>query len=369
MLLHGTCCPVNRRNRAISCAVSFLRVSPPTTTTTILPPHPPFTALAAALHLAAKLGWTASQAIEWSAANGLKFVSAQPLRNWVGAVIEGRGAPGTSPDVAHSGIVFRQLFEPVSSTYTYFLADPVSREAILIDPVVEKAERDAQLARELGFKLVMALNTHVHADHISGTAKLKTIVPGLKSAIAGISGAAADVCLREGDRIFFGSRYLRVLSTPGHTDGCLSFVLDDDSAVFTGDALLIRGCGRTDFQQGSSERLYSSIHTKIFTLPASCVVYPGHDYNGNQRSTVGEEKAFNNRLGYGRTLEDFKGIMAGLNLPAPKQIDKAVPSNLIDGNEVMEAGRPADGVVLPPFCDRCRQDGGVPTTNAAAPKA
>jgi sulfur dioxygenase len=313
---------------------------------------------AAALCVARAKGWGAEEALAWAREKNLKFTSTQPLRNWVAAALASP-KPSAAADVAHGNLIFRQLFEPLSSTYTYLLGDPVTRQAVLIDPVVEKAERDAQAARELGLNVVVALNTHVHADHVSGTSRLKTFIPGLRSGIAGASGAAADLCLADGDVIPFGGRSLRVLSTPGHTDGCLSFLLDDNSAVFTGDALLIRGCGRTDFQQGSADRLYSSITGKIFTLPPACVVYPGHDYNGHLHSTVAEERVFNNRLGHGRTREDFIAIMAGLNLPAPKQLDRAVPANLRDGvEEVMEAGG-AGYAPVPPACERCRQDGGV----------
>jgi len=315
-----------------------------------------------ALYLGKKNQWSATHTFNWATANGAaaRFLGTQSLRNWLSMVL------GPAPPVQssmHGNIIFRQLFEPVSSTYTYLLGDPITHEAILIDPVVEKAERDANLVRELGLKLTIAANTHVHADHISGTAKLKTFLPHVKSAIAAVSGARADICLQEGDKIHFGNRYIRVLSTPGHTDGCLSFVLDDNTAVFTGDAVLIRGCGRTDFQQGSAEKLYHSITTKIFTLPDSCYLYPGHDYNGNLYSSVGEEKAYNNRLGYGRTLEQFKDIMANLNLAPPKQIDKAVPANMIDGNEVMEAGLPAPGTKMPEPCQRCRQDGNTSSSH------
>lgn len=320
-----------------------------------------------ALYLGSKQQWSANQTFNWAATNSssARFLGTQPLRNWLSFVL-GPASPVTN--TMHGNLIFRQLFEPVSSTYTYLLGDPVTREAIIIDPVVDKAERDANIVRELGLKLTIAANTHVHADHISGTAKLKTFLPHVKSAIAAVSGARADICLSEGDKISFGNRYVRVLSTPGHTDGCLSFVLDDNTAIFTGDALLIRGCGRTDFQQGSAEKLYGSITTKVFTLPDTCYVYPGHDYNGHLLSTVGEEKAYNNRLGYGRTLEQFKDIMANLNLAPPKQLDKAVPANLIDGNEVMEAGLPAPGTVLPLPCQACRQDGNTNASSSSSNK-
>uniref|UniRef100_H3AJ75 ETHE1 persulfide dioxygenase n=1 Tax=Latimeria chalumnae TaxID=7897 RepID=H3AJ75_LATCH len=149
------------------------------------------------------------------------------------------------------GLLFRQLFEPVSSTYTYLLADLGNKEALLIDPVLETADRDTKLVRDLGLKLIFAVNTHCHADHITGTGLLKKMIPGCRSVISQDSGAAADVHIKEGDTVKFGKFFLDVLSTPGHTDGCLTYVLNDKSMAFTGDALLIRGCGRTDFQQGT----------------------------------------------------------------------------------------------------------------------
>ncbi|XP_028678692.1 persulfide dioxygenase ETHE1, mitochondrial [Erpetoichthys calabaricus] len=228
-----------------------------------------------------------------------------------------------------SGLVFRQLFEPVSCTYTYLLADVKTKEAVLIDPVLETAERDAQLVKELGLKLKYAANTHCHADHITGTGLLKKMLPGCKSIISKHSGAKADITIDEGDTIKFGKFYLDSLSTPGHTDGCLTFVLNDKSMAFTGDALLIRGCGRTDFQQGSPNKLYQSIHQKIFTLPGECLVYPAHDYTGSTVSTVDEEKRLNPRLILKE--KEFVYVMNNLNLPKPDQIDFAVPANLMCG--------------------------------------
>jgi len=232
-------------------------------------------------------------------------------------------------------LIFRQLFEAESSTYTYILGCPSTKEAIIIDPVDLTAERDAQFIREMGLTLVYAVNTHVHADHVTGSGKLKQIfnvaeseLP-VRSVIAEVSGAQADVKVNDGDVISFGTRSVRVLSTPGHTDGCLSYVLDDNSMVFTGDALLIRGCGRTDFQQGSAETLYNSVHSKIFTLPDSCLVYPAHDYKGRTCSSVGEEKTHNLRLT--KPLEEFKEIMDNLGLPYPKKIDASLPANMVCG--------------------------------------
>lgn len=227
---------------------------------------------------------------------------------------------------AGRGLIFRQLFEPVSSTYTYLLADADTKEAVLIDPVLETANRDATLVKDLGLKMVYAANTHCHADHITGTGVLKKLLPGSKSVISKDSGAIADIHIQEGDHIKFGRYSLEVRSTPGHTDGCLTYVLNDKSMAFTGDALLIRGCGRTDFQQGCPNTLYHSVHSKIFSLPDSCHLYPAHDYKGQTVTTVDEEKRLNPRLT--KSEAEFVKIMNNLNLPKPGQIDIAVPANL-----------------------------------------
>ncbi|XP_054638858.1 persulfide dioxygenase ETHE1, mitochondrial isoform X2 [Dunckerocampus dactyliophorus] len=158
---------------------------------------------------------------------------------------------------------------------------------------------------------------------------MKTRLAGLKSAISKVSGASADILLSDGDKIAFGKHYLTVRETPGHTDGCVTLVTQDRRMAFTGDALLIRGCGRTDFQQGCAERLYSSVHEKIFTLPDRCLIYPAHDYLGQTVSTVGEERMFNPRLT--KSLEEFVNIMNNLNLPKPSKIDISVPANLVCG--------------------------------------
>jgi sulfur dioxygenase len=226
-------------------------------------------------------------------------------------------------------LIFRQLFEKASSTYTYLLADATTKEGILIDPVIETAERDAALCKELGVKLVWTINTHCHADHITGTGKLKTLVPGSKSAISKASTAKADMHFEHGHVFDIGSHKLEVRSTPGHTDGCVCFVLNGGEAVFTGDAVLIRGCGRTDFQGGSAETLYDSVHSQVFSLPDDCKLYPAHDYKGHSVSSVAEEKANNPRLTKSKT--EFVEIMANLGLPYPAQIDKALPANLVCG--------------------------------------
>ena len=231
-------------------------------------------------------------------------------------------------------LIFRQLFDPQSSTYTYLLADPGAREAVLIDPVFEQARRDAALVGELGLKLAWTLETHVHADHVTGAWLHKQRL-GSRIALAAASGAeGADRLLAHGDRVEFGGRALEVRATPGHTDGCLTYVLDDRSMAFTGDALLIRGCGRTDFQQGSPHALFRSVKEQVFSLPDACLVYPAHDYRGLTASSVGEERAFNPRLGGQILEEDFAGYMNNLGLAHPKQMDIAVPANL-------RCGRPA----------------------------
>lgn len=229
-------------------------------------------------------------------------------------------------------VVLRQLFEKESSTYTYLLIDPDTNKALLIDPVLETVERDVEVIQQLGLQLELAINTHCHADHITGTGKLKALLPGLKSGIAEASGAKADILYKHGDEIVVGGIRLTVRATPGHTSGCISYVLEDlggKAAVFTGDALLIRGCGRTDFQEGSAETLYDSVHTQLFTLPDDTLVYPAHNYKGLTVSTIGEEKQHNPRLT--KPKDEFIEIMANLNLPYPNKIDVSLPANLVCG--------------------------------------
>jgi len=230
-----------------------------------------------------------------------------------------------------TGIIFRQLFDRESCTYTYLLADSHTKEAILIDPVYELVERDVQVIKQLNLNLVYAANTHCHADHVTGTGLLKNQLPQCKSLISKNAKAKADVYLEHGDSIEVGGLVLEVRSTPGHTDGCVTYVCHKEGMAFTGDALLIRGCGRTDFQQGDAGRLYESVHSQILSLPDYTKLYPAHDYKGFTVTTVAEEKNYNPRLS--KTKAEFIIIMENLNLPYPKQIDVAVPSNMVCGQQ------------------------------------
>jgi len=226
-------------------------------------------------------------------------------------------------------MLFRQLFEPQSSTYTYLIGCDQTGDAALIDPVVETVDRDIEQLEALGLKLRLTIETHIHADHVTGASRLRERT-GCKCAVPDKSGAAhADVQVRDGERIRIGGLELHPLYTPGHTDDHHCYFVEDVGAgrVFTGDALLIDGCGRTDFQNGDSATLYRSVHEKIFSLPPDTLVYPGHDYQQRRVSSVGQERDRNPRLGGGKSVEEFTAIMAVLNLPRPKKIDVAVPAN------------------------------------------
>ncbi len=239
-------------------------------------------------------------------------------------------------------ILFRQLFDSDTSTYTYLLADIKSRDAVLIDSVYEQHERDLALIQELGLTLISSVDTHCHADHVTGAWLMKHKLNSklVASAHSGIEGL--DDRLEDGDSIDFGEQALEVIATPGHTDGCISLVLAGHRMVFTGDCLLIRGCGRTDFQQGSALKLFNSIKNRLFELPDDCLVYPGHDYSGRMVSSIGEEKQFNPRIGGQANETDFVGYMDSMNLPHPGRLDIAVPANL-------KAGRPDnDQIPTPP---------------------
>lgn len=225
-------------------------------------------------------------------------------------------------------LIFRQLFDAESFTYSYLLADDHTREAVLIDAVHAQVARDLKLLEELHLKLRWLLETHIHADHVTGAALLKEHT-GSDIALSVHSGAeGADRYLNDGDTVCFGGRRLEARATPGHTDGCMTYVLDDQSMAFTGDCLMIRGCGRTDFQQGDAHALYRSVQQRIFVLTDSCLLYPGHDYRGFTVTSVGEEKSSNPRLGDAKSEHDFVEIMDNLDLAYPKMIDVAMPANL-----------------------------------------
>ncbi len=243
-----------------------------------------------------------------------------------------------------------QLFDPESSTYTYVLFDAATRDALLIDPVDEQLGRDLQVLRDYGLKLVWTVETHAHADHITSARQLaehtgaRTAAP----AACGISTAAEQ--LQDGSVLRFGQQQLRALQTPGHTAGSMCYLWQDGTQqhVFTGDTLLINGCGRTDFQSGSAEALYHSITGVLFALPDETLVWPGHDYQGRTHSTIGAEKQGNARVA-GKSLAEFKAIMDNLHLPKPRRLDEAVPANLRSGlrhdadGAALMAVRPAEG--------------------------
>jgi sulfur dioxygenase len=221
-----------------------------------------------------------------------------------------------------------QLFDPASSTYTYLLFDADTREALIIDPVDEQLERDLTVLRERGLTLLWSLETHAHADHITSAGLLAEHTAARTAAPAGCNIGTAAVQLRDGEVLRFGAEQIKALHTPGHTAGSMSYLWRDH--VFTGDTLLIDGCGRTDFQSGSAADLYRSLTQVLFALPDATTVWPGHDYKGRTHSTIGEEKKTNSRVG-GKTQAQFEATMAALHLPAPKRIDEAVPANLASG--------------------------------------
>jgi len=244
-----------------------------------------------------------------------------------------------------------QLFDTTSSTYTYVLFDENTREAVIIDPVDEQVERDLAVLRQYGLKLLWTVETHAHADHITSAGLLAEHAGARTAAPAGCGIDTAAVQLQQGDRLDFGSESLRALHTPGHTAGSMSYVWRNH--VFTGDTLLIDGCGRTDFQSGSASALYHSITELLFALPDATMVWPAHDYKGRTHSTIGAEKAGNARVA-GKSQAEFVAIMDGLNLPKPKRIDEAVPANLTSGirhdadAQAAETGHPYDTrAVLP----------------------
>eukprot|EP00438_Fugacium_kawagutii_P025161 Skav208315 [mRNA] locus=scaffold897:542816:544033:+ [translate_table: standard] len=225
----------------------------------------------------------------------------------------------------------RQIFDDESSTLSYLISCPETKEALLIDPVLEQKARDLQLIKDLGLSLKYVVNTHCHADHITSGGQIRALMPEVKTIISKASGATADRHIAHGDTIDIGTLRLEARATPGHTDGCMTFILKTKTAcfAFTGDTLLIRGCGRTDFQQGDARILYKNVYEQIFSLPGDTFICPGHDYKDRSVSTVDEERRFNPRLT--KSVEEFCKIMENLNLPYPKKIDVAVPGNMVCG--------------------------------------
>jgi sulfur dioxygenase len=245
----------------------------------------------------------------------------------------------------NDNLIFHQLFEKETSTYTYLLADPDTTEAILIDPVVEMVDRDIKLLEDLGLKLKYVLDTHVHADHITASGEIRKRTGAKVGISSAYDMACPDLHLEDGQELYFGKHIIKSIHTPGHTSGCLSYQIEN--MVFTGDALLVRGCGRTDFQEGSPEKLFHSVRDKIFNLPDNTIVYPAHDYKGFTKTSIELEKRLNPRLKLDVTKEQFIEIMANLKLAYPKKIQEAVPANLQCGlplkSEILNSGF-VDGV-------------------------
>ena len=231
-------------------------------------------------------------------------------------------------------MLFRQLFEPDTFTYTYLLGCERTRRALLVDPVASEVEAYIHLLSEANLKLIYTLETHVHADHITGSGLLREMV-GSKSVVHRDAGAmCADLLVTDGVLLQVGDLEVEVRATPGHTTGCVSYVVGD--RVFTGDSLLIGGCGRTDFQQGDAGQLYDSIHRKLFSLPADTLVFPGHDYQGHRVSTIAQEMETNERLGANKSRDEFLAIMKNLKLAYPKYIEQALPANQACGRLTLE---------------------------------
>lgn len=228
-------------------------------------------------------------------------------------------------------MIFRQLIDPESSAFSYLLGDERTRDAVLIDPVLEQLERDCTLLAELGLRLHCALETHVHADHVTASGRLRKRLGAKIGAGARAGVRNADWALSDGVVLRVGELRLEVRETPGHTAGCVSYVSLDAAIAFTGDALLVRGCGRTDLQGGDPEALFRSVRERIFSLPDATLLYPAHDYHGRTVTSVAEEKRFNPRLRLGASLESFRAAMQRLQLPDPKRMGVAVPANLESG--------------------------------------
>ena len=222
-------------------------------------------------------------------------------------------------------LMVKQLFDRESCTCTYLLADPKTQEGALIDPVREQFERDMQIINELGIELLYAIETHPHADHVTSSGKIRQTT-GARIVFGESSGIQAiDISIADQQELALGNYQIKAIATPGHTSACTSYYVD--GMLFSGDTLLIRGCGRTDFQDGDPAHLYDSITQKLFTLGDETIVYPAHDYNGRTWSTIGEERKWNPRLGNNREKQSFVDLMNNLNLDLPKKINEAVPAN------------------------------------------
>ncbi|WP_238361080.1 MBL fold metallo-hydrolase [Iningainema tapete] len=226
---------------------------------------------------------------------------------------------------ASTAMLFRQLFDRESSTYTYLIADTQTKEVLLVDPVFEQVERDIQIIRELGLTLRYCMETHIHADHITGTAKLKELTGCLSIMPEHAETTCADSYISDGNILHLGNVPVQAIATSGHTNSHMAYLVNH-THLLTGDALLIRGCGRTDFQDGDAGLLYDAITQKVFTLPDATLVYPAHDYQGRTVSTIGEEKCWNPRFAE-RSRSQFITLMNNLNLPYPKKMSEAVPAN------------------------------------------
>lgn len=221
-------------------------------------------------------------------------------------------------------MLFRQLFDKESSTYTYLIADSQKGTAILVDPVLEQVDRDLQILQELELTLKYCLETHIHADHITGTDRLRSLT-GCLGVLPENAATCADFYLGDGDTLELDNVQIQAIATPGHTDTHMAYLVNG-THLLTGDALFIRGCGRTDFQNGNPGSLYDAVTQKLFTLPEATLVYPGHDYQGRTVSTIGEEKRWNPRFA-GRSRSQFIELMNNLDLPKPQKMLEAVPAN------------------------------------------
>jgi glyoxylase-like metal-dependent hydrolase (beta-lactamase superfamily II) len=232
-------------------------------------------------------------------------------------------------------MLFRQLYDPETSTYTYLIADQKTQDAVFVDPVLEQVERDLKLIQELGLNLRYCLETHIHADHVTGTGKLRELLGCEGIVPENAQASCANRFVRDGEVLRVGDVEIRAIATLGHTDSHMAYLINQDR-VLTGDGLLIRGCGRTDFQSGNPGLMYDHVTQKLFTLPDETLVYPGHDYRGYTVSTIGEEKRFNPRF-VGKDRNQFIAQMNNLNLPNPKKIAEAVPANEACGKVTVSA--------------------------------